>query len=189
MTAEVNPGPDPPGLSLIGLRGTGKSTVGRLLAGRLGRGFADADVELEARAGRPIRAIFAEDGEPAFRDWEERVITELTARPGLVLATGGGVVLRPANRERLRAYGPVVWLAAAPEVLAARLAADARGVADRPALTAAGTLAELAEVLRAREPLYRGLADLVVATDGRTPEQVADAVAAAGLLARRGAIG
>lgn len=177
----------PSGLSLIGLRGTGKSTVGRILAERLGREFADADTELEARAGRSIRAIFAEDGEPVFRDWEERVVTELTARPGLVLATGGGVVLRRSNRDRLRAYGPVVWLAAPPEILAARLAADARGLADRPALTAAGTLDELAEVLRAREPLYRDLADLLVSTEGKTPEEVADDVCR-GLLAGRATI-
>lgn len=183
----MTPETAPTGLSLIGLRGTGKSTVGRILAGRLGRAFADADTELEARAGRTIRAIFAEDGEPVFRDWEERVVTELTARPGFVLATGGGVVLRESNRDRLHAYGPVVWLAAPPEILAARLAADARGLADRPALTAAGTLHELSEVLRAREPLYRGLADLLVNTDGKTPEEVANEVVL-GLLAGRAAI-
>ncbi|MDR3632700.1 MAG: shikimate kinase [Isosphaeraceae bacterium] len=186
MTQDIAPAPS--GLSLIGLRGTGKSTVGRLLAARLGRDFADADAVLEARAGRTIRAIFSDDGEPAFRDWEERVVTELTARPGLVLATGGGVVLRESNRARLRAYGPVVWLAAPPAVLATRLAADSRGLADRPALTAAGTLGELAAVLSAREPLYRDLADLVVDTSDRTPEEVVDAVVA-GLLDRGGRLG
>ena len=98
------------GISLIGLRGTGKSTVGRLLAERRGRDFVDADAVLEARAGRSIRAIFAEAGEPAFRELEEQAIADLTARPGLVLATGGGVVLRessglrglPAPRRRRR---------------------------------------------------------------------------------------
>ena len=79
-----------PGLALIGYRGTGKSTVGRILAGRLKRTFRDCDREIEARAGRSIRAIFAESGEPAFRDWEEQTLAELTAtRPAIVLATGG----------------------------------------------------------------------------------------------------
>src|SRR5262245_34728391 len=93
------------GLALIGLRGTGQSTVGRILADRLGRPFADADVELEAAAGLSIPSIFEEFGEPCFRDWEERVLGELTARPGLILATGGGVVLRASNRQRLREFG------------------------------------------------------------------------------------
>jgi shikimate kinase len=172
----MTPGADGRGLSLIGLRGTGKSTVGRLVAARQGLAFADADTELEAVAGRTIGALFAEEGEPAFRDWEERVIATLTARPGLVLATGGGAVLREANRNRLRAYGPVVWLTAAPAALAARLEADARGLADRPALTPAGTVAELSDVLAARDRLYRELALFTVDTEGRTPEAVADAL-------------
>ena len=92
------------GLALVGLRGTGKSTVGRILAERLGRPFADADVELAARAGRPIRAIFAELGEPGFRDLEEETLAALVAGPPLVLATGGGAVLRETNRARLREF-------------------------------------------------------------------------------------
>ena len=87
------------GLALVGLRGTGKSTVGRILAQRLDRPFFDADVELEQVAGRSIRAIFAEEGEPVFRDLESRVLAALAARRGAVLATGGGVVLREPNRR------------------------------------------------------------------------------------------
>ncbi len=166
------------GLALVGLRGTGKSTVGRILAERLGRPFADADLEIEAKAGRTIRSIFAEDGEPVFRDWEERILAELTARTNMILATGGGAVLREANRLRLRAFGFVVWLVADPTELAERLQADPERLADRPALTSAGTLAELADVLQARTPLYRDVANLVVETAGKTPEEVASTILA-----------
>lgn len=164
------------GLALVGLRGTGKSSVGRILADRLGRPFADADVELEAASGRSIPSIFAEFGEPCFRDWEERMLGELTTRPELILATGGGVVLRELNRKRLREFGFVVWLTADPALLADRLLANPRALANRPALTAAGTIAELADVLEIRAPLYREVADLIVETGGRTTRQVVDAI-------------
>jgi shikimate kinase len=166
----------PRGLALVGARGTGKTTVGRLVAARLGRPFADADQELERRAGRTIAAIFAAQGEPAFRVLEETILGELTTRDGLVLATGGGAVLREANRRALRRLGRVVWLTAAPDLLADRLRRDPAG---RPALTAAGTLDEIAAVLVARLPLYRAVADVTVDTAGRSPDEVADAVLAA----------
>jgi len=165
------------GLSLIGYRGTGKSTVGRIVAGRLNRTFLDADLEIEARAGRSIPAIFSEWGEPAFRDWEERTLAELTAaHPAAVLATGGGAVLRPANRRRISEFGFVVWLTAPPWELARRLEADRRGLAARPALTSAGTLEEIAQVLAVRSPFYRGLADAVLETGAMSPAEVADAI-------------
>jgi shikimate kinase len=164
-------------LALIGYRGTGKSTVGRILAGRLNRPFLDADREIEARAGRPIPTIFTEWGEPAFRDWEERTLAELTAaHPAAVLATGGGAVLRAANRRRIAGFGFVVWLTAHPAELARRLEADGRGLAARPALTPAGTLEEIAQVLAVRSPFYRGLADVVLETGDLSPAQVADAI-------------
>ena len=164
------------GIALVGYRGTGKSTVGRLLADRLGRAFADADREVEARAGRPIRSIFAEEGEPAFREWESRVLADLTTRlVGGVMATGGGAILLEANRKALRDFGFVIWLSADPDTLARRLQSSRRGVDDRPSLTAAGTLAEIAEVLEARTPLYREVADAAIETAGRTVDQVADA--------------
>ena len=162
---------------LIGYRGTGKSTVGRILADRLGRPFRDADREIEARAGRSIRSIFDEWGEPAFRDWEERTLTELAAEgPGAILATGGGAVLREANRRAIREFGFVAWLTACPAELARRLAADAPGLAERPALTPAGTLDEIIQVLTVRTPLYAELADAVIPTDGRDPRDVAEAI-------------
>ncbi|WP_435009751.1 shikimate kinase [Tundrisphaera lichenicola] len=165
------------GLALVGYRGTGKSTVGRIVAERLGRDFADADREVEALAGRSIRSIFEEDGEPAFREWESRVLLDLTARlVGGVVATGGGAVLSEANRQALRNFGLVAWLSADPESLLHRLRSSRRGVEDRPSLTPAGTLGEIAEVLQARTPLYQEAAHVIIPTDGRTPEQVADAV-------------
>jgi shikimate kinase len=165
------------GLVLIGYRGTGKSTVGRILAERLGRSFLDSDREIEARSGRSIRSIFAESGEPAFRDWEERTLAELTAgSPGAILASGGGAVLREANRRRLRGYGFVAWLTADPGELARRLEADRLGLAGRPALTTAGTLDEIVQVLAARSPLYAELADAVIPTDGKAPRDVAEAI-------------
>jgi shikimate kinase len=176
-TATDAPGRLARGLALIGYRGTGKSTVGRLLARRLGRPFADADAALEARLGCTIAGLFATRGEPVFRDEEAATLRELTARPGLILATGGGVILRASNRELLRRFGLVVWLRADPGLIATRI--RGAGLSIRPALTAAGTLAEVAEVLAFREPLYRETADLEVATDGRSPEQVADAILAA----------
>ncbi|ODT99247.1 MAG: shikimate kinase [Planctomycetes bacterium SCN 63-9] len=171
------PRSDGRGIVLIGYRGTGKSTVGRFLADRLGRPFVDADVRIESRAGRSISSIFAESGEPAFRDWEERVLAEITGEnPAAVLATGGGAILRETNRLRLRTFGFVVWLQASPSELASRLSANPRGIADRPALTSAGTLDEISEILGKRYPLYEATADVAVDTEGRSPSRVAELI-------------
>jgi shikimate kinase len=161
------------GLALVGYRGTGKSTVGRLLARELGREFFDADLALEERYGRSIRSIFEREGEPTFRDWEEAVFSELVSRPGRkVIATGGGVVLREANRRLLKSSGVVVWLRADASVLAERLRSDE----GRPALTAAGTVAEIGDVLAQREPLYQSVSEFAVDTDGLSSDEVAWAV-------------
>jgi shikimate kinase len=165
------------GLALVGYRGTGKSTVGQILAERLNRPFLDADLELEARAGRSIASIFAEDGEPAFRAREARTLQVLVrGHPAAVLATGGGVVLRPANRRLLRRFGFVAWLKADPAELALRLHADRASGKERPALTTAGLIAEIAAVLEHRAALYREVADAEVETEGRTPDEVAGAI-------------
>lgn len=160
--------PQGSGVVLIGYRGTGKSTVGALLAQRLGRPFVDLDRAIEAAAGCSIAALFANQGEPAFRDWEERMIAEESDQGEKVLATGGGAILRESNRIALRRHGVVIWLSAAPEVIAERL----RGDAERPALTSLGTLGEVRDVLAARAPLYQSLADREVSTEGRSPEEV-----------------
>jgi shikimate kinase len=161
-------------VALVGYRGAGKTTVGRLLAARLGWDFLDADEALEAETGVSIPTIFATEGEPAFRDREAGVLRRLTSRDRLVLATGGGAVLREENRAALRRFGAVVWLRTDPQTLRRRLGAG--GAAGRPALTAAGTLAEIDAVLAAREPLYREVADVAIDTDGRRPGAIAAAI-------------
>lgn len=161
----------------MGYRGSGKSTVGKIVAGRLGRPFLDADLELEARVGQPIRLIFAGEGESVFRDLEEETLRGLVRNhPDAVLATGGGAVLRATNRRLLAQFGFVVWLQADPDELIRRLETDAQAVATRPPLTAAGTLAEVAAVLHERQPLYAEAANAIIATLNRTPDEIADQI-------------
>ena len=149
------------GIVLIGYRGCGKTTLARSLAARLGWPWCDADRVLEERAGRSIAELFAAEGEPAFRERETAVLTDLLAGPGpLVLATGGGVVEREINRQRLRDSGALVaYLEAPAGFLRGRLEADPGG---RPALTGAGVLAEVEAVLERRDPWYRAAAGVVV---------------------------
>jgi shikimate kinase len=147
-------------LVLIGLPGSGKSTVGRQLARRLGLGFADTDHVIEQRIGCSIREFFEREGEDAFRDIEEEVIRELAqAGPG-VLATGGGAVLRPANREALRSGAHVIYLRSTPEELFKRLRHDA----NRPLLQVADPLARLRSLYDERDPLYRETAHFIIET-------------------------
>src|SRR5689334_9789562 len=145
-------------LTLIGYRGTGKTTVARLMAARLGWEAVDLDDEIERAAGKSIAAIFADDGEQAFRDHESAALAACAARPRIVLATGGGVVLRAANREILRQMhnggGQIAWLRASPETILDRLTADASTAWRRPNLTPAGGLREIVELLAQRTPLY-----------------------------------
>jgi shikimate kinase len=160
---------------LVGARGTGKSTVGRALAAKLGWDFVDADEHLEAVAATTIADIFRLQGEAAFRDLESGVLEELSDREKHVIATGGGVVLREANRAHL-AGGFVVWLQATPEAAFARMQADPTTAARRPNLTAAGGIDELRAVMAAREPFYRALADFTLDTANRSPDAIADAI-------------
>jgi shikimate kinase len=160
-------------LVLIGYRATGKTTLARLLAERLDWDWIDADVEIERRAGKSIARIFAEDGEPAFRNLEAEVIAELCGRSRLVLAAGGGAVLRPESRQVMRASGKVVWLKASPEAIDARMSGDATTAARRPDLTSKGGLEEIVDLLGQREPIYRQSAHLEVDTEGKSPEDIA----------------
>jgi shikimate kinase len=162
-------------LFLIGPRGSGKSTVARLLAERLGWMWLDADDELEKRYGQPIRAIFAAEGEAGFRDKEAVVLADLCRLRRHVIGTGGGVVLRESNRELLRLSGRVVWLTADVETLWQRLQGDYSTAERRPTLTVGGR-EEIVEILRLREPLYRNCADLIVETTSRSPAEIADEV-------------
>ena len=152
-------------LSLIGYRGTGKSTVGMRLARRLKWDWLDADNELERRAGRTIKQIFATDGEPTFRQLEREVLIELLSRQRLVLSTGGGCVLNADTRRDLCAAGPVVWLKASVETIASRILLDKTTKARRPNLTAAGGIDEIRTLLAQREPLYRACATITIDTE------------------------
>src|SRR5262249_5119687 len=125
--------------------------VGRVLAARLGWGFVDADERIEAAAGVSIADIFAAEGEVGFRDREAAALAELAELTRHVVATGGGVVLRTANREVLRTAGFVAWLAASPEAAWERIRTDAATAARRPNLTAAGGLDEVRALMAARE--------------------------------------
>ena len=147
-------------LALVGMPGSGKSTVGRHLARRLGRNFHDSDHAIEQRIGCSIRDFFAREGEPAFRDIEEEVIRDLAGQGDIVIATGGGAVLRAANRESLRAGGNVVYLRSSPEDLYRRLRHDTQ----RPLLQVADPLGRLREMYAERDPLYREAAHFIIET-------------------------
>jgi shikimate kinase len=162
---------------LVGLSGAGKTTVGRLAAAALSCPFVDLDAAVERRAGKSVRRIFAEDGEAAFRIRESACGRDVLAGPPVILAAGGGYFESEANRSAARAAGLVVFLSVGIDAAAARLA----GVVDRPMVDGADPAARLRELLERREKGYLE-ADHTVATDGRTPEAVADEVAS---LARR----
>ncbi|MCA1978891.1 MAG: shikimate kinase [Thiobacillus sp.] len=147
-------------LYLVGLMGAGKTTVGRLLAKHYGCDFHDSDHEIEARCGVKIPVIFEIEGEAGFRRREEAAIAELTALSGIVLATGGGAVLSPANRQALHDNGLVIYLRGTPEHLYERTRHDR----NRPLLQTANPLEKLRELYRQRDPLYREIADVVVDT-------------------------
>lgn len=147
-------------ITLIGLPGSGKSSIGRQLARRLGLAFSDSDAAIEDRIGEPIRSFFEREGESRFRDLEQEVIASLCASRTGVLATGGGAVLRPANRQVLRESGTVVYLRSAPEELHRRLRHDTQ----RPLLQVADPRARLRELFAQRDPLYLETAHFVIET-------------------------
>jgi shikimate kinase len=154
---------------LIGPMGAGKSTIGRHLASRLRLSFVDSDTEIEERTGADIAWIFDVEGEEGFRNREEAVIAELTQRDGIVLATGGGAVLRPANRQALASRGFVIYLQVSIEQQLSRVASDKR----RPLLRDNDPEQVLRRIALERESLYQELADLVIETDGKGPKAVA----------------
>ncbi len=147
-------------ISLIGLPGSGKSTVGRQLARRLQLPFFDSDHAIELQLGCSIREYFEREGEARFRDVEQAVIDELTQKPKCVLSTGGGVVLRPANRQHLHERSQVVYLNSSPEELYRRLRHDT----SRPLLQVADPLDRLRELFTQRDPLYRETAHFIIET-------------------------
>jgi shikimate kinase len=147
-------------ISLIGLPGGGKSTVGRHLARNLNVSFFDSDHEVERRIGGSIRDYFAAHGEEAFRDIEQDVITQLMRSDAGVVATGGGAVLREANRRALHEHSTVIYLRSTPEELFRRLRHDTR----RPLLQVPDPLRKLRELYHARDPLYRQTAHFIIET-------------------------
>lgn len=147
-------------ISLIGLPGSGKSTVGRQLAKRLHLPFVDSDHAIEARLGCSIREYFEREGEEQFRDVEAAVLDELTSMPLGVLSTGGGSVLRAANRENLRGRSLVVYLKSSPDELFRRLRHDI----NRPLLQVADPLNRLRDLYLARDPLYRETSHFILET-------------------------
>lgn len=165
-------------VSLIGYRGVGKSAVARQLAALVGWNWQDADEALESRAGLTIAELFAQHGEPYFRDLEQAVLADLTrGTEPLVLAAGGGAVLRPENCQALRAAGPVVWLQAPVDTILKRVANDAFTAQRRPKLTTGGGAEEVQSLLAMRQPLYQATADHTVNTEGKLPEAVAAEIA------------
>lgn len=148
--------------------GAGKSTIGRLLAKELRLPFKDSDKEIEQRTGADIPWIFDVEGEQGFREREQAVIVDLCAQGGVVLATGGGAVLRSENRQALRGGGRVIYLHATVEQQIERTSRDR----NRPLLRSADPARVLADLMAIRDPLYREIADVVIETDERPPRMV-----------------
>jgi len=158
---------------LIGYRGTGKSTVGRLLASRLGRQLVSTDAEIVKRAQRTVPEIIAQEGWEYFRDLESDICRELAVRDQLVIDTGGVAILRAQNIESLKKNGTVFWLTASVETIAKRIGSDNQ----RPSLTGTKSFVdEIQDVLQERMPKYQAAADHVIATDHRSINQLVETV-------------
>jgi shikimate kinase len=162
----------PQNLFLVGPMGAGKSAVGRLLAKSLHMSFFDSDDEIEARTGVDIPFIFEKDGEDGFRKREARVIADLSAKEGIVLATGGGAVMYDENRSHLGARGFVVYLYTTVDQQVSRTLKGR----ERPMLANGDSREILEQLMAIRDPLYREIADLVVETDGRKVKAVVDEI-------------
>lgn len=160
---------------LIGYRGTGKSTVGKLLAARLGRELVSTDAEIIKRAKRTIPEIVTQEGWEYFRNLESDICRELASRDKLVIDTGGGAILRTQNVEALKKNGTVFWLTASVETIGKRIGGDNQ----RPSLTGAKSFVdEIQDVLRERTPNYQAAADHTIATDDRSINQLVETLLA-----------
>jgi shikimate kinase len=156
---------------LIGYRGTGKSTVGKVLATRLGRELVSTDKEIVKRAGRSIPEIVAEHGWEHFRDMESQVCKDLAGRDNLVIDAGGGAILRQQNVDVFKRKGTLCWLTASVNTIAKRIGGDTQ----RPSLTGKKSFVEeIQEVLEERIPKYQAAADHIIPTDGRSIEQLVE---------------
>ena len=167
-------------IALIGFMGAGKSSVGHLVADHLHFSFLDTDDLIEAVAGKTISEIFARDGEPVFREWEQRIVGELASRNRTVIATGGGLPTNEANLAGLKTHALLVCLWASPETIWERV----RGQTHRPLLNDPDPLAKIRHLLAVREPFYRQ-ADVLVNTEMRSLREVAQHVIHEFQLARK----
>ncbi len=159
---------------LVGYRGSGKTSVGRELADRLGLPVIDSDAMVEDAAGKTIREIFSEVGESGFRDLESKAILQIvSSKTPHIISLGGGAILRPENRQTIRQHGVTIWLQASPELLNARINGDSTTADRRPALTSLVGHDEIVKLLVVREPLYRDVATWIVETDGRDIDSIA----------------
>jgi len=163
-------------ITIIGYRGTGKTTVGAELAQRLDWDYIDIDPELEKRARKSIAAIFAQDGEPYFRDLESAELARHLTGETIVVSAGGGVILRDLNRDLMCKSGPVIWLMADEATIAARIQSDPTSATRRPSLTRTDPISEIQQVLAFRRPLYSAAATIQVQTDGRSPAAIVDEI-------------
>lgn len=160
-------------LVLVGYRGTGKSSVGKILSQRLNMPYIGMDDEINSRAGMSIPEIVAQFGWQKFRDLESALALELSGRDGIIVDTGGGVIERPENVENLRKNACIFWLKASVDTIVSRISSCTQ----RPALVEGKTFTEeVAEVLERRESKYRDAANYQIDTDGRTPEELADEI-------------
>jgi shikimate kinase len=157
---------------LVGPMGAGKSTIGRVLASELNRQFRDTDRVIEDRTGADIPWIFDMEGEAGFRDRETAVLADLCLEADLVIATGGGIVLRPENRQMMKESGYVCYLTASTDQLVERTSRDKK----RPLLQVENPRQKIIDLLAHREPIYRDSADFIINTDKRSPKMVAQEI-------------
>jgi shikimate kinase len=175
MTSEI-PNQDRRCIALIGARGSGKSSVGPVLADLVGGGYVDTDETVERRAGKSVAEIFATEGEAGFRRHEREAVAEVVASPPAVLGLGGGAVLDERNVDAVRRVATVIWLTAPPDVLWQRISSDPFTTEARPPLTGFTGRGEVEHLLAQRAPLYERAADFSVDTVGATPPEVAEAI-------------
>jgi len=161
---------------LIGFRGTGKSTVGRLLAKRLERDFIDSDKHIEGSTGKTINNIFEDDGEEGFRKIEADVIAELSEEDNKVISAGGGAVLREENVRNLKDNGFLVLLEATPEIINSRIVQDEKTTQQRPSLTDKKPLDEIKHLIAEREPAYKSAADFTINTSYVSCEDIVNEI-------------
>ena len=163
-------------LLLIGYRGTGKTTVATHLADKTGSQWIDTDTEIIRLADCSIEKLFEREGEAGFRDRETSVLRGVLATPCPIIACGGGIVLREDNRQLLEATGTTVWLQASPETLYARIQQDGQSWEQRPPLTNLTGKDEIKAILNERKALYHQCATIIVDTETKTAEQVAEEI-------------